>query len=67
LSIERNCTLGPLGAAKGDEAEAARPTRLSVGDHSGIDQVTKLGEDFLQALGIHGPGEPADEQFCRHL
>jgi hypothetical protein len=67
LSIERNGTICPLGAAKGDEAEAARPTRLSIGDHPRINQVTKLGEDFLQALGIHGPGEPADEQFCRHL
>lgn len=67
LAIEGDGTLRPLGASERDEAEATRTTGLSIGDHPGIDQVTKLGEHFLQALGVHGPGQPADEQFCRHL
>jgi hypothetical protein len=67
LAIEGDGSLRPLGASKRDEAEATRTTGLTIGDHPGIDQVTKLGEHFLQALGVHGPGQPADEQFCRHL
>ena len=61
-----NGLVGRLVIFEGDEPEAARTARITIGDDFGFGDLAKLAEGFVQSRVVGVPAQTSDKQFLRH-
>jgi hypothetical protein len=66
LVVHRRRRLGVRCGREGDEAEAARATRLAIHHDAGLGDLTEVLEGRAQRVIGCAPGETAHKKFVRH-